>query len=1042
MLVIGKAIRTVLNSIFGFYGLIFLISGLIVSCGFKNKNPEKVLKLSQTEFTILIDETITISLNEGGYSWSEVDLVYNEELIMMNYDELHQTVSITGLSEGFDQPRIVVDKGKYVDLSIAVHRGVREIHGVSEIIDMETNQPTRLDQLVLGHTYKLRLDTTPVSETLKHFNVSGAHGLIRITKEGYLQVIGVGTDSFTIMCPYGGGSIDLTFSSTFSDLALGKLIELQLDPNIVNITQSDLELIEELQSGLDNYSWKNVKSIDDLRWLPNLKKIHFKELNISELNLTDLDYEEIIIDKSTMNQISLSNMHQLKNLLIRDVNKLETLSLIEMAMLRNISYESATGKWLNIKLFEVDNCPSIETLSFTNIEFEFAIIKNSYGIKTVDFKTVKNLRLENLAKLKQLSIDALEIKKLELIDLESFVFAADAISINTAYINELLIQNVSSLGIFSNFLDFFPDYIYELTLDNLVFLQDYEVDQSVVSALPIKDKSIYKLSLSNLYLLEHLIIHCSTLEELNVDNINGLTLIEIDANPSNGNFVTNFKDTINNLKLHDVVFRLFSASNLLTFDIYNFILDQIPSKFISFDLGVGLVINNEVKQNLTYLKIEDILSRGFVSRQGSTNYYKIDIDNAHYKIIDFSGFKNNESICFFIGTQSQGVYLIGNGTAYQNINFQINADNNDFTLGLSNFSFTASANRNAIDFYGTGIFKLISSGGKNNIIGGSISSSIPTAAVQAQNLEIIGTGEITIRGGNVIDDNPELAQYQGGYGILADYVKFANPKAYVYGGKGASFTTRVLGSTGYTGSNARAYTSDYQYVSTGSQGDKGGTGYTGGPGGVGVKANKVEINAYVYIVGGEGGTGSTGGTGGTGGKGSDINYHIDNTDGLKGGKGGTGGTGGNGGSGGKGNYAIETVEIIVSSDATLIGGKGGKSGNGGLGGTGGRGGKGADGNSKVTQLGSQRDGADGGDGGTGGTGGTPGTPGQGSDAINIEVSASITLKKGDNGALGQPGAGGYGGSGGEGGKGADYLFVNAKDGRTGNTGERGKAGSY
>jgi len=221
-----------------------------------------------------------------------------------------------------------------------------------------------------------------------------------------------------------------------------------------------------------------------------------------------------------------------------------------------------------------------------------------------------------------------------------------------------------------------------------------------------------------------------------------------------------------------------------------------------------------------------------------------------------------------------------------------------------------------VDCLGTNTITATSSGG--------------TAILNRKNLKFIGSGNLTVKGGNGASATTAGGNgVDGGIAIVADYVEVFMPtgKLTVTGGnggagyKGADSTKQ--GSTGWK----REWVWQGK-AGTGGQGGTGGDGGYGGNGGDAMVGTLIVKDGTCSFVGGAGGAGGKGGKGGKGGTGGGNTAWGGETG--DGGKGGTGGKGGDAGHGGYNNSLTYSATSVAT--LTVNSGANGTPGDGGYGG--------------------------------------------------------------------------------------------------------------
>ena len=388
-------------------------------------------------------------------------------------------------------------------------------------------------------------------------------------------------------------------------------------------------------------------------------------------------------------------------------------------------------------------------------------------------------------------------------------------------------------------------------------------------------------------------------------------------------------------------------------------------------------------------------------------------------IIDLSKTTLNSAITSYLYTET---YIIGNSSEFS-VNYLCFADianDQTRTVHMKNFKISSSGNVGAFCNYdnyktvgfgncegGTVIFDII---GSCSITSTYSSGGVSAISLANQDVKVIGSGALTVKGGNGANgSSADASGKNGGTAITVRNLTVdmtGSGSLTVNGGNGGA---GIAGSVGSNGTDGKA--DGGNGTNSGSVGSSGGSGGNGGNGGLAVQTNSVKVESgKVKFTGGSGGNGGNGGNGGSGGNGQ-----------KQAGNGANGCSGGNGGNGGRGSKALSTANVQTKVALTL---QSGSSGNGGKGGNGGNGGNGG----WTNVLGWNA-----GNGGNGGNGG------KGGNAYHSETdTATGSLISVSQGATGTVGIGGSAGSGGA--KGTKSGMAN-HDGNNGSNGTSGANGT-
>lgn len=227
--------------------------------------------------------------------------------------------------------------------------------------------------------------------------------------------------------------------------------------------------------------------------------------------------------------------------------------------------------------------------------------------------------------------------------------------------------------------------------------------------------------------------------------------------------------------------------------------------------------------------------------------------------------------------------------------------NNDFAITtevchqlhliLENLSYTAPTGLVGLDLKNVNE-ALVETSGLVAINGGQNGKE----GIAANNLEIVGSGSLTVKGGNGLNGNSFSGNgTAGGAGLKAAKLTLSvNGSVNITGGDGGAAYNRPTGDNGGDGSDGKS-------------------GYDGGNGGNGILADNLIMTAGQYTI--------VGGNGARGGDGSECNRKETTWNGSD------NVTGGRGGNGGAGADAIQAGEVqITSGTLSAIGGNGGDSG--------------------------------------------------------------------------------------------------------------------
>lgn len=403
----------------------------------------------------------------------------------------------------------------------------------------------------------------------------------------------------------------------------------------------------------------------------------------------------------------------------------------------------------------------------------------------------------------------------------------------------------------------------------------------------------------------------------------------------------------------------------------------------------------------------------------------------------------------------------GNSIVYKGLSFLVSYRNDPISITLDNISFLSESyeyDSNNKTNKPLGIIPNGSNGScidarecseLNLIIKGNVSMNSFTgaSAIIANNLNLIGNGILSVKGGKGADATIEGENGDdGSTAIVVNRVTInLIGEASIIGGPGGDGFKGADGIDGITVDDNN---------SNSAKGQNGSTGGNGGNGGNGIKGTISFCSGDITIRGGNGGAGGNGGNGGKGttNNTSTFDYHSYGIFGAeiqeishynkayKGGDGGDGGIGGNGGA------PIETNSTISINNGsiTLVYGDSGNGGDGGKGGEGGKGRKYYGYTTGVSYL-ICYDPGEGGEGGNGGNGGKKG----GYQLLGNQVSDYlfesdyITIQQGQAGTVGEGGKGGKGGIGGAGGSTHDTANDHsAEKAADGNPGEDGKPGDF
>lgn len=314
---------------------------------------------------------------------------------------------------------------------ISVVRGVREIKGIDSVIDVVTNEEVNIHSLKLGHVYNILLKTSPQIKDMQDLNVNDESGLLTITDNGYFQVTGVGTGKITVTSPNDGGKLDINYTSVFNDAVLGEIITASLENHTGNITKRDLKNIEVLKDKVGNtiFSWQNIKSLEDLGFLPNLAILTIKDANFNSLRLNLERLEELDVYNSSIKEISLENLPLLSKLQLELTSSLNKLALIGLTDLDEFEIDFINSQDRIIKEVYIESCPELYNLYMYAYKVEKATIKDSNKLREVIFGTISDITLEGLVGLTHLSVKTNKLNKLSFINLPYFTFDDDSINL-------------------------------------------------------------------------------------------------------------------------------------------------------------------------------------------------------------------------------------------------------------------------------------------------------------------------------------------------------------------------------------------------------------------------------------------------------------------------------------------------------------------------------------------------------------------------------------------------------------------------------------